>query len=322
MDSFKTPLKNKLPDNVKIQIPPSPLMKKIGFGTSVVVYELQRSPIPGKFRSPWAIKKLIRSHKNRDTSTFINDRLKNEADILRKLDHPNVVGFRAFTKDSDGTNILAMEECTSSLGDLIENRLDYLGDVPYPSDTILKVSYDVAKALDYLHNTALLLHCDIKSYNILVKGEFEVCKICDFGVCLPLTKSGEMDKDKAGEDAEYIGTPHWSAPEVLLCNSTITTKADMYSFGLVIWEMLSLTPPIDDDLIESTEDHDYSDDLLPISIKKELTTVRQRPPLPDVDLGPEYNLVLEIYFCCTTVDSSKRPDAKNLVCLFKEALQT
>lgn len=173
--------------------------------TGVGVYELQRSPLPDKFRSPWAVKKLIKSFKNRDYAKFVNDRVQSEAEILRKLDHPNIVGFRAFTIDKDGTNILAMEECSSSLGDLIECRLDYLGEVPYPPETILNVSHDIAKALDYLHNKMFLLHCDIKSFNILVKGEFEICKLCDFGVCLPLTESGELDFTKTDGEAEYTG---------------------------------------------------------------------------------------------------------------------
>ncbi|XP_056633008.1 lymphokine-activated killer T-cell-originated protein kinase [Diorhabda sublineata] len=309
MDNFQTPIKNKLINNV-IQIPPSPLMKKIGFGTHVVVYEFQRSPLPEKSRSPWAIKKLIESHKQQDSAKTANKRLKAEAEILRKLNHPNIVGFRACTKQSDDTCIIAMEGCTSSLGDLIENRLDYLGDVPFPPNTILKMSSDIVNALDYLHNEKLL-HGDIKSMNILVKGEFVICKLCDFGVSLPLTKGGEIDKEKAGEDVEYAGTPHWCAPEVFQDNQIITSKADIYSFGLVIWEMLSLAPP---NMSESFEESSFNSSI------DEKIEPRQRPPLPDVDLGPEYNLVLEIYFCCTIVDFMKRPNAQNLVKVFNQIM--
>lgn len=310
MDNFKTPIKNKVRNNV-VQIPPSPLMKKIGFGTHVVVYEFQRSPLPEKLRSPWAIKKLIEGHKQQASAKTAKKRLKAEAEILRKLDHPNIVGFRACTKQSDDTCILAMEGCTSSLGDLIENRLDYLGDSPFPANTILKMTSDIANALEYLHNKMLLLHGDIKSMNILVKREFVVCKLCDFGVCLPLTKTGELDKDKAGDDAEYAGTPHWCAPEVYQSDQIITSKADVYAFGLVIWEMLSLVPP---NMSESFEESDIS-----IS-ENDNIELRQRPPLPDVDLGPEYNLVLEIYFCCTAVDMTKRANAKDLVNIFNEVI--
>lgn len=185
----------------------------------IAVYELERSPAFNKFRSPWAIKKLIR--RNRD-DTLIQTRLKNEADVLRKLVHPHIVGFRAFLEGKDGNNLLAMEECTSCLGDLIEDRGDD-EQGPFSAKIITKVTLDIAQALSYLHNTALMMHCDIKSYNVLVKGDFEICKLCDFGVCLPVTKEGNLDIEKA-PGAEYDGTRSWSAPEILGYPQDITTK--------------------------------------------------------------------------------------------------
>jgi PDZ-binding kinase len=96
-------------------------------------------------------------------------RLKDEAEILKKLNHPNIVGFRAFVKAVDGRDCLAMEECDTSVGDLIESRSDD-GLGPFPAENIRRVALDVAKALDYLHNTCHILHGDVKSFNILVKG--------------------------------------------------------------------------------------------------------------------------------------------------------
>lgn len=52
--------------------------------------------------------------------------------------------------------------------------------------------FDIAGALNYLHTEAFLMHADIKSHNILIKEEFAICKLCDFGVCLPLDKNGQV----------------------------------------------------------------------------------------------------------------------------------
>ncbi|CAG9862041.1 unnamed protein product [Phyllotreta striolata] len=312
MDGFKTPLKNKKLLNSTIRIPPSPQMKKIGFGSGIAVYEFERSP--GKSRSPWAVKKMIKSRRGQDFSSEINERLLSEAEVLRKLDHPNIIGFRASFKDKNGLSVLAMEECTSSLGDLIERRLDELGETPFPAETILKVSIDTAKGLYYLHNEALLLHCDIKSYNILVKGDFEVCKLCDFGVCLPLTALGELDSSKVDEEIEYAGTNCWSAPEVLSSQQEITTKADIYSFGLVIWEMIALNVPN----APFNDSESFNDDLENSIDDILVNSNRQRPALPDVDLGPEYNIILEIFFCCTIFEKNKRPTAADLVAVLSE----
>ncbi|KAJ8959800.1 hypothetical protein NQ318_011532 [Aromia moschata] len=79
MDGFKTPLRTrKLAQEVFI--PASPFMKKIGYGTGVAVYELQRSPVFDKTKSPWAVKKLIQNHKN---NKELDNRLLEEADVLQ-----------------------------------------------------------------------------------------------------------------------------------------------------------------------------------------------------------------------------------------------
>ncbi len=98
----------------------------------------------------------------------MGERLRNEANILKTLNHPNIVGFRAFLCTPDGRECLAMEKCHISLGDLIEGRE---GD-PFPPEIPLKVATEIAKALDYIHNVVHLLHGDIKSHNILIKGNF------------------------------------------------------------------------------------------------------------------------------------------------------
>lgn len=71
-------------------------------------------------------------------------------------------------------------------------------------------------------------------------------KLCDFGVSLPLKSDGTLHKIK-GCKALYVGTPSWSAPEVLkgeeCLGAVITSKADIFSYGLVLWEMMTLSLP-------------------------------------------------------------------------------
>ncbi|XP_054257261.1 lymphokine-activated killer T-cell-originated protein kinase homolog, partial [Macrosteles quadrilineatus] len=107
-------------ENTQFIPPPTPLLKKIGFGTGVSVYHLDRSPCNHTLRSPWALKTVNRQH----TASHFQERLEAEAKILQELNHPNIVGFRGFTKTQDGRKVLAMEECNESLGDLIERLSD------------------------------------------------------------------------------------------------------------------------------------------------------------------------------------------------------
>lgn len=105
----------------------------------------------------------------------------------------------------------------------------------------------------------ILCHSDLT-------GDFEVIKLCDFGVVVPLKTDGEIDTE-AG--AEYVGTLPWCAPEVL-CNNgltPITNKADIFSFGLVLWEMITLSPPhLDDSLTEDSNIDIVTDDTMASSM--------------------------------------------------------
>lgn len=85
-------------ETTKYEIPASPNMKKLGYGTGVMVYLLNRSKVKSHISSPWAIKKVS---KHKLTDATYSERLAEEADILRKLSHPNIIMFKAFTKSQD-----------------------------------------------------------------------------------------------------------------------------------------------------------------------------------------------------------------------------
>lgn len=181
--------------------------------------------------------------------------------LLSKLNHPNIVGFRGLTKTAEGVDTLALEMCSTSLGSILEERHDEdLG--PLPAKHTFKMIMDIAQALDFLHTEARLLHGDLKSFNVLVKGEFEICKLCDFGVTMSLDENGEINFHK-NPQLEYVGkfltkihddgtvlmmmmfagTTLWSAPEIIDQMEVIDSKADIFSFGLIIYETLALVPP-------------------------------------------------------------------------------
>jgi PDZ-binding kinase len=92
--------KHLLENTTPLKIPGSPLMKKLGYGTGVAVYLLSGSKKAKSSGSPWAIKKCLKDKVKTD-KTYAN-RLAAEAEVLKSLSHPNVVGFRSFTKADDG----------------------------------------------------------------------------------------------------------------------------------------------------------------------------------------------------------------------------
>lgn len=214
-------------------IPPSPAMTKLGCGTGVNVYRFLRTSQEGQ--SPWAVKKVAKRAR-----PGISERLALEASILKTLQHPNIVGFRALAGNKDGDLCLAMEDCHMSLRDLIDEK-EYLEE-RFTYKEVLKAAWSIAKALDYLHNEMKILHGDIKSGNVLIRGNFEAVKLCDFGVALRLKDDLSC---VVGSLKRYIGSEPWKSREALTQDSggRVCDKTDVFAYGLMIWEMLTLGVP-------------------------------------------------------------------------------
>lgn len=325
MDEFSTPVSqrcgSRLCEEVEMSpynespfmIPPSPFMTRLGHGTGVSVYRFKREPSNNSTRSPWAVKKV-----NKKARSGISERLALEASILKQLKHPNIVGFRAISGSVNGDLCLAMEDCERALEDIIEEKAYLEEDFTY--DEILKVSWFVANALSYIHNEKKILHGDIKSGNVLIRGDFEAVKLCDFGVALWLKDDLSGLKNPG---SRYIGTEPWKCKEALK-GGVITDRADIFAYGLLIWEMLALNVPHVDLLAESDEESDTGltsddeDDGGACDTEEYLAALGTRPPLPAKFQSANSMLpVMELFHCCTSEDPKERPSAKDIVAALK-----
>nr|KAG8538810.1 hypothetical protein GDO81_022047 [Engystomops pustulosus] len=191
----------------------------------------------------------------------------------------------------------------------------------------------MARGLKYLHNEKKILHGDIKSSNVVIRGDFESIKICDVGVSLPLDENMIM----CDPEAYYIGTESWKPKEALDDDGVITDKADMYAFGLTLWEMMTLTiphlnlPPEDDDdegvlslgcsggrssagshhfsplpAEDSFDEDDFDEDAY-------YEALGTRPPLNAQELDDSYQRAIELFFMCSSEDPKERPSAAQIV---------
>uniref|UniRef100_A0A096NXR5 PDZ binding kinase n=1 Tax=Papio anubis TaxID=9555 RepID=A0A096NXR5_PAPAN len=324
ISNFKTPCKlsekkkSVLNSTPTINIPASPFMQKLGFGTGVNVYLMKRSP-RGLSHSPWAVKKINPICNDHYRSVY-QKRLMDEAKILKSLHHPNIVGYRAFTEASDGSLCLAMEYGgEKSLNDLIEERYKASRD-PFPAAIILKVALNMARGLKYLHQEKKLLHGDIKSSNVVIKGDFATIKICDVGVSLPLDENMTVPAfitillvSVTDPEACYIGTEPWKPKEALEENGVITDKADIFAFGLTLWEMMTLSIPHvnlsnddDDDEDKTFDESDFDDEAY-------YAALGTRPPINMEELNESYQKVIELFSVCTNEDPKDRPSAAHIV---------
>ncbi|XP_008311577.1 lymphokine-activated killer T-cell-originated protein kinase homolog [Cynoglossus semilaevis] len=307
-NTFKTPKNCRVKSfgsdgGTPINIPSSPFMKKLGCGTGVSVYLMDRAEKLNA--SPWAVKKLNSKMAAKQAAVY-QKRLNEEAKILKEINHPNIVGFRAFAKAKDGSKCLAMEYGgEQSLNDLIEKRRED-GLKSFPVKNIEKVALHVGRGLQYLHNVRKLLHGDMKSCNVVIKGDFESVKICDIGVSLPLDENMKV----SNSNMEYIGTEPWKPKEALEEDGEISDKADIFAYGLTLWEMMTLEMPhlgplndadVDDSMEESFDEDAYFEKL------------GTRPALDTDALGSSYQRMVELFYLCTEEDPKKRPSATQIV---------
>ncbi|KAJ6748607.1 SERINE/THREONINE-PROTEIN KINASE HT1-LIKE [Salix purpurea] len=103
-----------------------------------------------------------------------------------------------------------------------------------PLNLVLKLALDIAHGMQYLHSQGIL-HRDLKSENLLL-GEDMSVKVADFGIsCL---------ESHCGSARGFTGTYRWMAPEMIK-EKQHTKKVDVYSFGIVLWELLTAMTPFD-----------------------------------------------------------------------------
>ncbi|KAJ8705067.1 hypothetical protein PYW08_012387 [Mythimna loreyi] len=299
MTDFETPV-NKVQANEKFTIPPSPFLFKLGFETDVELYRSRRAIL-----APSAFRSMSKGKPNKECKRA-------EKEIVQRVSHPNIAGFCMSSKRSM-TRYLATKGCAQFLGEMIERKIENNYEQILPKQ-ILKVAADVAGALDYLHTKLQLLHGDIRSYNILVEGNFDKCELCDFTSAAPLDGNGVFDKEKAGL-AVYPGIKsRWSAPEVIR-EGEVSSKTDIWSLGLTLWETMTLVPPhAVPGCTAGAPAHDAEDPHHTFGTLKNYYTARYgtRPAVPVNVSETQYMHALTLFYWSTESAAARRPSARQL----------
>lgn len=207
------------------------LIDIIGVGAFAKVYR-------AVWREDEVAVKVPRTENYQDSSEIIED-VKKEAKLFSIFKHRNIVGlFGVCLKPPNLCLILEYAR-----GGALSRVLSTHGRTIPPS-VLLDWAIQIARGMYYLHNDAPLsiIHRDLKSGNILLlkkveEGEFEnVLKITDFGLAREIVTTTRMSA---------AGTYAWMAPEVIKTN-TFSKASDVWSFGVVLWELLTGQVPYRD----------------------------------------------------------------------------
>ncbi|XP_051225503.1 LEAF RUST 10 DISEASE-RESISTANCEUS RECEPTOR-LIKE PROTEIN KINASE-like 1.2 isoform X4 [Lolium perenne] len=178
-----------------------------------------------------AVKKLY-NNSYRRVEQFVN-----EAAILARLRHPNLVMFYGCTSKESRDLLLVYEFVQNgTVADHLHGHRAQERALPWPLR--LNIAIESAAALTYLHAIEPpIIHRDVKTNNILLDGDFHV-KVADFG----LSRLFPLDVTHVSTAPQ--GTPGYVDPEYHQCYQ-LTDKSDVYSFGVVLVELISSKPAVD-----------------------------------------------------------------------------
>ncbi len=171
-----------------------------------------------------ALKTLLPDHVD---DKVVLDRFFNEARIARNLSHPNIVRVHDIGQ-ADDTVYISMELLK---GKSLRQMLDQLQPGQrLPIAGILRMFDALCAALDYAHH--FTVHRDIKPENVMILTDGTL-KLMDFGIS---KLKGNPNLTSA---SIVMGTPHYMAPEQLRNTSTVDARADVYSVGVMLYEVLT-----------------------------------------------------------------------------------
>jgi serine/threonine protein kinase len=163
-------------------------------------------------------------------------RFQREAKVLASLNHPNIAAIHGL-EESGGTNFLVLELVEG------ETLADQLKRGPIPVEASLKLALQLAEALEAAHEKGIV-HRDLKPANIKVTAEGKV-KVLDFGLAKAFTEDREASlsnsptlSDAATQQGILLGTAAYMSPEQAK-GKTVDKRADIFAFGVVLFEMLT-----------------------------------------------------------------------------------
>jgi len=159
----------------------------------------------------------------------------------------------------------------------------------------IKILMEAAKGVRFLHSqTPVVIHRDLKSHNLLLNSNWDT-KVCDFGISRVKEMTATMTQ---------VGTPQWMAREILL-GQKYSEKADVYSFGVIIWETIFIKKPYEG--------------IHPLRVISMVAHEAYKLPVSNEQIPEELQLLIKK---CFSNQPQKRPDFNEIVSTLEKFHQT
>lgn len=187
---------------------------------------------------------------------LIRARFRREMEILRRLQHPHIVRYDGGGEGADGCLFYVMEQIS---GGSLRDRIDRSGPITWSE--VVRVAVQISSALQCAHNHGVI-HRDLKPGNLYLTHD-GTAKLGDFGIARDVRSS---DLTAAGMT---VGTHAYMAPEQIAGDPDLSGKADLYSLGCCLYELLTAQKP-------------YRGQTFPLLFEQHL---RADPPHPQALIG-------------------------------------
>jgi serine/threonine protein kinase len=241
------------------------ITRKLGAGGMGEVYLAENLNLPGKH---YAIKVL---RKELSAIRRFAELLEGEAQRQSRLEHDNIVRIYDFFRWQQRYCLIMEFVDGKTLADLIDARPGGM-----PEAQALETMLDILKGLNHAHEQGVL-HCDVKPPNVMISPD-QRARVTDFGI------ARDVGGAAAAEHDAVIGTPEYMSPEQIEDPEHVDHRADVYSAGVVLFEMLTGRLPFSHDeggarfpqlTREPADIRDYRRDLPP-QLSRIVATALQR----------------------------------------------
>ena len=193
----------------------------LGIGGMARVYEATHLTLDRRV----ALKILSEQH---EEDTELMQRFHREARALARLEHPHIVTLFE-VGETERSYFIAMRFIDGQTLSAVLKRLAKARNPEYmPFDQVLHIMGDVAEALDYAHSQGVI-HRDVKPSNIMLTADGQAI-LTDFGLM--------MHTSEGSSQGTAFGTPRYIAPEQAVSSQRSVPQSDLYSLGIVLYEML------------------------------------------------------------------------------------
>nr|GMD67701.1 inactive leucine-rich repeat receptor-like serine/threonine-protein kinase At1g60630 [Ipomoea batatas] len=234
------------------------------------------------------------------------EEFRRHVEILGRLRHPNLVPLRAYFQAKEERLVVYDYFPNGSLFSLIHGSRASSGSKPLHWTSCLKIAEDVATGLLYIHQNPGLTHGNLKSSNVLLGSDFESC-LTDYGLT-PFRNPEALEESSAS-------SLFYRAPECRDIRRPLTQQADVYSFGVLLLELLTGKTPFQD----LVQEHGSDIPRWVRSVREEETESGDEPASSNEASEEKLSALLNIAMACVSLTPENRPTMRDVLKMVRDS---